>query len=78
MAHPPYSPDLTSSAYHSFRRLTEALRGYQFTLDQEVKETANAWLTAQPKTFFSEGIRKFVQQWIKFIKKQEDYVKKLC
>jgi hypothetical protein len=38
----------------------------------------HAWLTAQPKTFFSEGIKKLVQQWKKCIEKQGDYVEKLC
>jgi hypothetical protein len=36
------------------------------------------WLTSQPKTFFSGGIKKLVQQWKKYIEKQGDYVEKLC
>ena len=61
VAHPPYSPDLASSDYHLFGPLKETLRGRRFTSDQEVKEAAYAWHAAQPKTFFSEGTRKFVQ-----------------
>ena len=61
MAHPPYSPDLAPSDYHLFGPLKEALRGRRFTSDQEVKEAVHAWLAAQPKAFFSEGIRKLVQ-----------------
>ena len=60
MAHPPYSPDLAPSDYHLFGPLKEALRDRLFTSDQEVKEAMHAWLAAQPKTFFSEGIRKLV------------------
>jgi hypothetical protein len=41
-----------------------------------VKEAVHAWLAAQLKTFFSEGIRKLVQQWTKCVEKQEDYVEK--
>jgi len=63
LAHPPCSPDLAPSDYHLFSPLTEALRGLQFTSDQELKEVVHAWLTSQPKTFFSEGIKKFVQRW---------------
>ena len=70
MAHPPYSPDLALSDYHLFGPLKEALRGRLFTSDQEVKEAVGAWLIAQPKTFFSEGIRKLVQQRTKCIEKQ--------
>ena len=43
-----------------------------------MKEAVGAWLAAQPKTFFSEGIKKFVQRWKKCIEKQGDYVEKCC
>ena len=35
------------------------------------------WLTAQPKTFFSEGIQKLLENWNKCIEKHEDCVEKL-
>ena len=76
MVHPPYSPDLALSDYHLFGLLKEALSGRRFTSDQEVKEAVHAWLAAQPKTFFSKGIRKLVQQWTKCVEKQGDYVEK--
>ena len=38
----------------------------------------HAWIAAQPKTFFSEGIKKLVQRWKMCIEKQGDYVEKLC
>ena len=41
-----------------------------------MKEAVRAWLAAQPKTFFSEGIKKLVQRWKKCIEKQGDYVEK--
>ena len=43
-----------------------------------MKEAVRAWLAAQPETFFSEGIKKFVQGWKKCIEKQGDYVEKWC
>ena len=55
LAHPPYSPDLAPSDYHLFGPLKEALRGRRFTSNQELKEAVQAWLAAQPKTFFSCG-----------------------
>ena len=60
MAHPPYSPDLVPFDF-LFGPLKEELRGRRFTSDQEVKEAVRAWLAAQPKTFFLEGIRQLVQ-----------------
>ena len=43
-----------------------------------MKEAVHAWLAAQPKTFFCEGIKKLVQRWKKCIEKQGDYVEKWC
>ena len=43
-----------------------------------MKEAVHAWSAAQPKTFFFEGIKKFVQGWKKCIEKHGDYVKKWC
>ena len=42
-----------------------------------MKVAVHAWLAAQSKTFFSEGIKKLVQRWKKCIEKQGDYVEKL-
>ena len=39
-------------------------------------EAVHAWLAAQPKTFFSECIKKLVQRWKKCIEKKGDYVEK--
>jgi hypothetical protein len=41
-----------------------------------MKEAVCAWLAAQLKTFFSEAIRKLVQQWTKCVQKQGHYVEK--
>ena len=76
MTHPPYSPDLALSEFHLFGSLKEALRNCQFTSDKEVKEAMHAWLAAQSKTIFSEGIRKLVQRWTKCVENQRDYVEK--
>jgi hypothetical protein len=76
MPHPLYSLNLAPSDYHLFGPLKEALRGHQFTSDQEVKEVVHAWFS-QRKKLFSEGI-KTVQQWTKCTEKQGDYVEKLC
>jgi hypothetical protein len=49
-----YSPDISSSDFHLFGPLKEALRGCQFA--DEVNEVVHDWLCTQPKSFFY-GIR---------------------
>ena len=78
MEHPAYSPDLAPSDFHLFGPFKEALRGRQFSRDDDVKAAVHQWLRAQPKTFFSDGIKKLVGRWEKCITKQGDYVEKWC
>jgi len=63
--------------YHSFGPLKEALRGRRLTSSEEVKEAVHTWLREQPKSFFSAGIQKLVEQYNKCIVSQGDYVEKL-
>ena len=76
LQHPPYSPDLAPSGYHIFGPLKEALRSRRFTSDEEVKEAVHTRLREQPKSFFSAGIQKLVEQYNKCIVLQGDYVEK--
>ena len=77
LEHPAYSPDLAPPDYHLFGPLKNALRSRRFSTDKEVRETVHKWLRDQPKTFFLEGIPKFVDRWTKCMEKEGDYVKKL-
>jgi hypothetical protein len=78
-AHPLYSSDLTPSDYVTCLVHSKgALKGHQFTSDQEMMEVVHAWLTAQLKMLFSEGTRVPVQRWTKRIENQGHYVEKLC
>ena len=76
LEHPAYSPDLAPSDYHLFGPFKNALMGRRFTSDEGVKEAVHEWLAAQPKTFFSEGIQKFLERWNKRIVKHGDYIEK--
>jgi len=76
MEHPAYSLDLAPSDFHLFGPLKAALRGRRFSCDDDVKTAVHQWLRAQPKTFFSEGIKKLVGRWEKCIAKQGDYIEK--
>jgi len=76
LAYPPYSPVLAPSECHLFGPLKVALRGRRFTSDQEVKEAVHSWRASQPKTFFSDGIKKLVQRCEKCVEKQGDCVER--
>jgi hypothetical protein len=73
MAHPPYS--LTISDCILFVTFKEALRACLFTSDQEVKEALYALLTADPKSFFSEGIMKLCNDGSNALKARELFLK---
>ena len=45
---------------HLFGLLKQALRGLQFTTDQEMDVMVHAWLVSEPKTFYSKGIKQIV------------------
>lgn len=52
------------------------LHGHQFANNEEVKAVVHIRFHAQPKTFFTGGIRKLLYQSNKCVEKQGDYVKK--
>lgn len=76
LEHPPYSPDLAPSDFYLFGPLKEALRGRQFFTDEEVKDAVHEWLSSMPRSFFSEGVQKFVRRWTKCVERNGDYVEK--
>jgi histone-lysine N-methyltransferase SETMAR len=59
LEHHLYSPDLAPSDYHLFDPLQQAIRGRQFAMEQQLKETV---LVCQPKAFYSEGMKKIMWQ----------------
>jgi hypothetical protein len=75
LQHPAYSTDLTPSDYHTFGLLNDMLHGYQLANDEEIKHAAHMHLHVQPKTFFANGIRKFVDLSNKNVEKLGDCIK---
>jgi histone-lysine N-methyltransferase SETMAR len=73
-----YSPDLILSDYHICGPLENALRGRRFADGEKVKDAVHTCLRSQPKTFFADGITKYVDRsngrvkelWIKSKKRQ--------
>jgi hypothetical protein len=63
----------SASEFRVFGSLKEELHGRWFGSD-EVKEVMHKWITEQPKTVFSDGIRKLVDGY----KKVCGTAKRLC
>lgn len=61
--HPAYSPDLSPCDFHLFGPLKRALKGQRFNSDADVKTAVTTWFREQPRTFFSDGIRRLPKQW---------------
>jgi hypothetical protein len=53
---------LAPSDYHLLGSLKKTLRRRLFRSDEEVKQAVHTWLCDQPKTFFSDGIKKLVER----------------
>ena len=75
LKHSPYSLDLAPLDFHLFGPMKVHLRGQKFA-DDKVMEAVQSWLKATSKSFFLEGIHKFVDRWTKCVVKQGDYVEK--
>jgi len=50
----------TASDYHVFGTIKEALHGRRYASDYEVQDMVHVWLLSQPKTSFSDGIKRIV------------------
>jgi hypothetical protein len=58
-----------------FGPLKEALLGWRFASNDEIKDTCT-WLRSQPKTCFADGIRRLVNHYTVCVEKRADYVEK--
>jgi len=72
----PYSPDLAPSDFHFFPHLKRDLKGTRFTSDDEVKQAVTSWIKQRTPEFFTDGMRKLVLLWEKWIEWQGYYVEK--
>lgn len=61
LQHPPYSTNFLPSDYYMFGPLKDALIAQRFENDDAIKEVVHFWLKAQPKKFFSDGLKNLGQ-----------------
>jgi histone-lysine N-methyltransferase SETMAR len=76
LPHHPYSLDIEPSDDHIFGPLKETLRSNRFGSHGDVQQAVQTWLREQPKSFFTEGMKKLVERYQKCIIVQGDYVRK--
>jgi hypothetical protein len=76
LPHPPYSSHLTLCDFHACGPLNEVLRGRRLGCDEEVQEAVRTRVRELLKTCLSDGIRKTVDRYRKFVELQLDYVEK--
>ncbi|EZA47187.1 Histone-lysine N-methyltransferase SETMAR [Ooceraea biroi] len=74
LPHPPYSPDLAPSDYHSFRSLQNALNGKTLTADEDIKSLLELFFAEKDKNLFERGIMKLPEKWQKIIKQNGQYI----
>lgn len=74
--HSAYSPDLAPSDFFLFPNLKKSLAGQKFESNAEVIAATEAYFAAQEKTYFSDGIKKLEDCWVKCIELKGDYVEK--
>jgi len=68
---PHYSTDLAPSDYHMFGPLIEALGGRKSAIHEAVKDAMHTWLRSQPKNFFADWIRRFVNRYTIYVEKEK-------
>jgi hypothetical protein len=74
--HPPYSPDLAPSDYHSFTYLKNRLESQRFSINEELMEGVKTWLSSMAADFFDTGIQKRIPRYDKCFNSGNDYVEK--
>ena len=71
---PPYSPDLSPSDFFLFPNLKIWHRGKRFPSDEEVIAAVDEYFRGFETSYFSEGIKKLEEHWMKCAEAEGDYV----
>jgi [histone H3]-lysine36 N-dimethyltransferase SETMAR len=76
LPHPPYSPDLAPSDFHTFGPLKDYLGGQKFTDDSAVQNAVRARVRQCEPEFFENGFLSWKTRWDKCIACNGDYLEK--
>ncbi|KAG5314632.1 SETMR methyltransferase, partial [Acromyrmex insinuator] len=76
LPHPTYSPDLAPCDYFLFRNLKKLFREKRFTTREQLIAETEAYFEGLDKSYYSDGLKKLENRWIKCIELKGDYVEK--
>ncbi|KAG5309957.1 SETMR methyltransferase, partial [Acromyrmex insinuator] len=75
-SHPAYSPDLVSCDYFLFpNHLKKWFGGKRFTIREQLIAETEAYFEGLDKSYYSDGLKKLENHWIKCIELKEDVQK---
>ena len=72
LPHPVYSPDISPTDFHLFRKMQNELSDVRFKTFKEVQKWVDDFLALQDETFFVKGIRELPKRWLKVIESDGD------
>ncbi|KAG5345614.1 SETMR methyltransferase, partial [Acromyrmex heyeri] len=73
---PAYSLDLASCDYFLFPNLKKWFGGKRFTTREQLIAETEAYFEGLDKSYYSDGLKKLENRWIKCIELKGDYVEK--
>ncbi|KAG5313733.1 SETMR methyltransferase, partial [Acromyrmex insinuator] len=76
LPHPAYSPDLAPCNYFLFPNLKKWFRGKRFTTREQLIAETDTYFEGLDKSYYSDGLKKLKNRWVKCIELKEDYVEK--
>lgn len=76
LPHPPYSPDQAPSDYYLFPNLKRWLCGKRFYSNEELEDETNAYFAGLSKEYYSKGINKLENHYIRCIELEGEYIEK--
>ncbi|KAG5308147.1 SETMR methyltransferase, partial [Acromyrmex insinuator] len=76
LSHPAYSPDLIPCDYFLFSNLKKWFGGKRFINREQLITETEAYFEGLDKSYYSDGLKKLENNWIKCIELKGDYVDK--
>ncbi|KAG5320457.1 SETMR methyltransferase, partial [Pseudoatta argentina] len=76
LPYPAYSPDLAPCDYFLFSNLKKWFRRKRFTTREQLITKIEAYFEELGKSYYSDGLKKLENRWIKCIELKADYVEK--
>ena len=76
LPHPAYLPDLAPCDYFLFPNLKKWFGGKRFTTREQLIAKTEVYFGGLDKSYYSDGLKKLENRWIKCIELKGDYVEK--